>query len=129
MLLGKAVAIAVEHPEAVILVIGQRFTSGMIRADLLRERLVPLLQLGSVPEREPCRVGLDDRDDSYRGQHEKSGGGDKPNGSRHGRTPFCLQPRVLQVKICFRLKRMCEQENLRLAEKFAGQVQRRRRRL
>jgi hypothetical protein len=35
-----------------------------------------------------------------------------------------LQPRMLQVEICFRLESVREQQNLLLAEQLAGQMQR-----
>jgi hypothetical protein len=53
VLLGETVRIPIEHSEAVIVVVGQGLSSGMVRANLFGERLISLLQFRRFPEREP----------------------------------------------------------------------------
>ena len=63
VLLGQAISIPIEQPEAVITIVSQCFAGGVIRADFLGERLVALFQLSGAPEREPGRIRRQDRHD------------------------------------------------------------------
>src|SRR5262249_8617836 len=53
VLLGDTVRVPIKHSEPVIAVVCQRLSSGMIRANLLGERLISLLQFRRFPECEP----------------------------------------------------------------------------
>src|ERR1044072_7163011 len=81
MLPWESIRVPIKQAEAVIAVVGQRFPRGVIRTDLLGERLVALLEFFLLPHGEPRRIRSEER------EHKKTGG-EQRDGDLQRRSSF-----------------------------------------